>query len=859
MLNSLQLSLRFVFFAIGILGSALLFNLHAQSWNSFNKILSNHRDSGKVFGSDVSIDGGQALISASIDPYDQNHANYIPQAGSAYIYSLSSSGIWTEKQKLVASDRDTSYNFGNVVDLKGNRAIIGSVNHTYHTGAAYIFEKNAQGVWHEVAKFTATSNTTNWGFGVEVAIHNDIAVVGYTWWHDSTKFSGNGSWVGAADVFERDNFGVWRFKTKLMASDRQRNDDFGRTVAVEGNIIMVGCGGQDTDGAKTNLVYDAGAVYCFERISGGVWTETQKITHNDRATGDYFGISVDIDGNIMAVGSHKEHVSSSGNYWHAGAVYLFERNPVTKRWVQKQKLLATNPDNSREWFGNDLNLDNDILLVGQPGEDLGALSGLDAGAAYIFEKDIHDVWHFDKKIWPHDSSRTDRYGSRVAVSNNQILIGSNNSFDANRQNFVSGAGSVYHYSTCLRTKSLNNVKACRSYKSPGGFKTWYTPGLYNDTIPNINGCDSILTFNLSLDSSISSSQSNWTICDSVVNPSGTEVWTTNGVYYDTLPNSYGCDSLLEIKLTVKQSSHSILANTSCGIYTSPSGKPFSQSGNYIDTISNIQGCDSVISISLTVYAKESDSLSVTTCNNFKSPSNKFNWTQSGNYTDTLSTIKGCDSVLFYSLSILKNSSSRITPVGCNDYVSPSGKIFTKTGNYYDTISNSIGCDSIIFINVIVNALDTSVTVNPNHISANNKSSNKTYRWLSCSTNKLVPNEFSKTFYPKNSGSFALIIYNQNCEDTSNCHSFLPSSIYEQYQENISVYPNPFDNSISVAFFRTLVNPKVTLYNEIGDQIPVKQTISEKEIQISTEARSGVFHLIIETSDGRVISKKIVKL
>ncbi len=90
-----------------------------------------------------------------------------------------------------------------------------------------------------------------------------------------------------------------------------------------------------------------------------------------------------------------------------------------------------------------------------------------------------------------------------------------------------------------------------------------------------------------------------TVCDSYLSPSG-KTWTTSGSYFDTIPNSFGGDSIIRVDLTVLESTSSSITETVCDRYTSPSGKVWTVSGSFLDTIPNAAGCDSVITVELTV-------------------------------------------------------------------------------------------------------------------------------------------------------------------------------------------------------------------------------------------------------------------
>ena len=150
------------------------------------------------------------------------------------------------------------------------------------------------------------------------------------------------------------------------------------------------------------------------------------------------------------------------------------------------------------------------------------------------------------------------------------------------------------------TYDTMTVTACESFDSPSGLYNWTTSGTYYDTIPNMIGCDSLLTINLTINY-ITSDSIALSACDSMVSPSGNYTWTTSGIYYDTIPNMAGCDSLMTFNLTVLQSSNSTTSPASCGEYTAPDGATYMASGTYMAIIPNATGCDSTITINLTVF------------------------------------------------------------------------------------------------------------------------------------------------------------------------------------------------------------------------------------------------------------------
>jgi len=140
----------------------------------------------------------------------------------------------------------------------------------------------------------------------------------------------------------------------------------------------------------------------------------------------------------------------------------------------------------------------------------------------------------------------------------------------------------------------------------------------------------------------------------------------------------------------------------CNTYTSPSKKyTWTASGNYTDTVKNVMGCDSILKINLTINKSTSSVLNVTACRSYTSPSKKFVWTKSGKYYDKLVNSKGCDSNITVNLTF-NFTTTNVKASACNLYVSPSGKYSTFfSGTITDTLSDRLGCDSILIIDVTI--------------------------------------------------------------------------------------------------------------------------------------------------------------
>jgi hypothetical protein len=161
----------------------------------------------------------------------------------------------------------------------------------------------------------------------------------------------------------------WVEKPKIIASDHTYNDQFGVSVSIDGDVAVVGAC-NDSNERGTN----AGAVYVYS-WDGSTWGQEKKLLATDGADGDWFGISVSIDGDMLLVGASNDSNERGTN---AGAAYLFryiEPIPGTGAWLQDYKLLATDGA-AGDQFGQPLSISGDLAVVGAPhDEDLGYRSG----------------------------------------------------------------------------------------------------------------------------------------------------------------------------------------------------------------------------------------------------------------------------------------------------------------------------------------------------------------------------------------------------------------------------------------------------------------------------------------------------
>ena len=153
---------------------------------------------------------------------------------------------------------------------------------------------------------------------------------------------------------------------------------------------------------------------------------------------------------------------------------------------------------------------------------------------------------------------------------------------------------VQKMSQCHVQPSFQIVDACNSYTWPANNQTYTTTGPRSATLQTGAGCDSLVTLNLTIRQSTSSNQTA-VACSSYTWPVNGQTYTTSGPKTGILQNSEGCDSVITLNLTINQASSSTLTQSSCNSFTL-NNQTYSQSGTYTQTLTNAQGCDSVLTL-----------------------------------------------------------------------------------------------------------------------------------------------------------------------------------------------------------------------------------------------------------------------
>lgn len=306
-----------------------------------------------------------------------------------------------ETQKLLADDGAFNDLFGADVAMSGDTAIVGAPwddDLGSKSGAAYIFNWNGVS-WEQTQKLLQPDGEELDLFGHSIALSGDVALIG-------APFDDDMAWdSGAVFIFRHDG-SAWTFESKLTLADGFEGDQFGYAgMAIHNDVAVIGRPRDSEHG------HFSGAVYVY-RYDGSEWTQEAKLTASDADADDGFGGRVDLSNDVILIGALGDEPWGE----ESGSAYVFRfRNGS---WEQEQKLVA--PDGSPiDLFGDDVGVDGDVAIVGMYGDDD---NGNAAGAAYLFRYD-GVAWNMHQKLLASDGNQLDDFGHAISIRGSTAIIG----------------------------------------------------------------------------------------------------------------------------------------------------------------------------------------------------------------------------------------------------------------------------------------------------------------------------------------------------------------------------------------------------------------------------------------------------
>ena len=345
-------------------GAAYVFEQIGDRWREAARLLPDDGEASGWFGRWVDIDGDTIVIGAPL----MDVKGEDDDAGAAFVFVRAGQG-WAQQAKLVAPDAGAGDQFGWSVAISGDTLAISAIADDFggvDSGSIYIFRRSGE-TWEQEAWFLAGDPGVADMMGGDIALDGDTLIAG------ATGDDVGGTESGAAYVFRRDGT-TWSQTTKLLPPQVDEFDEFGRSVAVSGDRIVVAAPFDDDAGR------DAGAVYLFRRVQGR-WIQQTKLISADLVEGDWFGWGVAIDEQTLIVGAPHDTDPDLG-IARTGMAYVFQQ--VGNEWVQAAALQSEHQESAGASadFGWIPAIDGSVIVIGSWLADTKA--GEDSGAASIF-------------------------------------------------------------------------------------------------------------------------------------------------------------------------------------------------------------------------------------------------------------------------------------------------------------------------------------------------------------------------------------------------------------------------------------------------------------------------------------------
>jgi hypothetical protein len=491
-------------------GAAFIFVRSGTTWSEQAYLKSGNNSPLDEFGTAVGVSGNTVLVGSPHEDSGTTGVNSVPDtngtdSGAGYVFTLSGS-TWSQEAFVKSSNTQVGTGvgdfFGKAVAISGDTVVIGAESEDSGTnginsmsdesrsdsGAAYVFVR-AGGAWIQQAYLKASNASWSHWFGRSVGVSGDTIVVGSP--RENSNSTGVNSvpnnsisYYGAAYVFVRSG-STWSQQAYLKPMQINAGDNFGESVAVNGDTVVVGAPDEDSSIGGVNFTPNesassAGAAYVFVR-SGTTWSQQAYLKAVQVSAGDLFGTSVAVSGTSVIVGARSEDSSTSGinsspneTASAAGAAYVFVRNGTA--WSQQAYLKASNTGTG-DRFGSAVTISSNTAIVGAAGEDSGTTGvnsvpdegGADSGAAYVFQR-TGSSWIQQAYLKAGNSVVTDEFGCSVAVSGDSVVVGARyedssttginstpndagNGFDAGAAYLFSRTGSTWSQQAYLKASN----------------------------------------------------------------------------------------------------------------------------------------------------------------------------------------------------------------------------------------------------------------------------------------------------------------------------------------------------------------------------------------------------------------------
>jgi hypothetical protein len=584
-------------------------------------------------------------------------------------------------------------------------------------------------------------------------------------------------------------------------------------------------------------MYSAGSVYIFNRDGSGNWLQSQKICAADRSTdmnypggysgedlGDQFGWAVSISGDYLIVGALHHDYGPAGPptaaLWSSGAAYIFERTSGV--WNQVQKIQNFDRE-AWDRFGCAVDIDTNVLIVGAYSEDEVEDGISDAltnpGSAYLYERNGSGTWIFTQKIVPDDRNSGDHFGYSFALEDTLLVIGTHSDdHDEFGGGLADDAGSAYIFEK--------------------------NAGVWSE-LQKIDASDRITLDEFGISVGLSE---HTIIIGSFLqdfDATGTNEMIDAGSAY--FFSNQTCPVLItnqNIDLCFGQSV-TVGSNT------------YSADGSYTDLLVSVQGCDSTVNTTLTIAPEISSSNNTSVCFGSGEWIGGTYYTVSGSYPVLFTAMNGCDSIAYTNLTVENEiTASQTVSICYGESYTIGMNTYTVSGVYTDVVTATNFCDSVITTNLTVQLpVNSALDQSNNTLTA--ITAGATYQWINCTTQAPIAGATGQIFAAPLTGSYAVIVTENGCSDTSACVyvDVVIVGYPESELDGILIYPNPNNGNFIIQIdAEKFADASFMLVNSLGDEIALVKELNS--LRPKENLAAGIYLLQISTTQG-IVTRKIV--
>ena len=386
------------------------------------KILSGDGNEDDTFGHSVLMDSQWIVISAN--KAESNGVN----SGSVYLYQNNNNSISNEI-KIFPSDGEYNDYFGKSISLYEDWLAVSSIyddENGYKSGSVYIFHYNGS-TWQEFSKIIPEDGAPSDRFGYSLDIHSNFIAIGSIYDDDTGEDS------GSVYIYKLNDTNEWEFNSKLYSNFSIDNNSFGGKLSLFNDYLAV-------SSKYTNSQYNEQGVVDIYKLTNNTWNYHQTIEAFDAGSYDYFGNSVDLNANSIAIGSYYDDDLNN----NSGSVYIYKLQNENFHFTQK---LLPDDGYANDNFGQSISIYNNWLAVGSMDDD----NGINSGSAYIFGID-EDLYTQRIKISSSDGYNFDEFSNSLCIYDNYLLVGARNDDDLG---IDSGSAYLYEYKGCSDEQACN--------------------------------------------------------------------------------------------------------------------------------------------------------------------------------------------------------------------------------------------------------------------------------------------------------------------------------------------------------------------------------------------------------------------